>query len=56
MLPPFIIEQIRNREKRDQASRSRQPMLPLPEPVSAPVLPVREDTGQRGLVVIDLSA
>ena len=56
MLPPFIIEQIRQREERERA-RQQQPQLEIPrertEP-GKPGKPAGEDQGQRGVVVIDL--
>jgi hypothetical protein len=56
MLPPFIIEQIRRREEEERA-RHEQPQLdiPLERPVPrAPQAP--EEQGDRGVVIIDLSA
>ena len=54
MLPPFIIEQIRQREERERRN-APQPFLELPVP---PVAPHREpeerDGGERGVVIIDL--
>lgn len=54
MLPPFIIEQIRQREERERRN-APQPFLELPLP---PVVPTREpeerENGERGVVIIDL--
>lgn len=54
MLPPFIIEQIRQREERERRN-APQPFLELPLP---PVVPTREsedrEGGERGVVIIDL--
>jgi hypothetical protein len=54
MLPPFIIEQIRQREERERRN-APQPFLELPLP---PVAPAREpeerEGGERGVVIIDL--
>ena len=57
MLPPFIIEQIRQREERERA-RQQQPQLEIPRERTEPSKPGKpapaEDQGQRGVVVIDL--
>ena len=57
MLPPFIIEQIRQREERERA-RQQQPQLEMPRERTEPSKPGKpapaEDQGQRGVVVIDL--
>jgi hypothetical protein len=58
MLPPFIIEQIRQREERERRN-APQPFLELPVP--PPPLPTyREPEGHdevdRGVVIIDLRA
>jgi hypothetical protein len=54
MLPPFIIEQIRQREERERRN-APQPFLELP--LHAP-MPMRErepeETSERGVVIIDL--
>lgn len=54
MLPPFIIEQIRQREERERRN-APQPFLEIPLP---PVVPPREpderENGERGVVIIDL--
>ena len=54
MLPPFIIEQIRQREERDRA-RHEQPRLELPVDRPAPrTPPPAEEQGERGVIIIDL--
>jgi hypothetical protein len=54
MLPPFIIEQIRQREEQERV-RYEQPRLELPVDRPAPRAPqVPEDAGERGVVIIDL--
>lgn len=58
MLPPFIIEQIRQREERERRN-APQPFLelPLPTPRSVPQRETDEpDSGDRGVVIIDLRA
>jgi hypothetical protein len=56
MLPPFIIEQIRQREERERRN-APQPFLELPLPVPRH-MPMREpeerEGGDRGVVIIDL--
>lgn len=55
MLPPFIIEQIRQRE--EQARRDRQaeqPRLELPMEMPRPEPVGRDDEPERGVVVVDL--
>jgi len=55
MLPPFIIEQIRQREEREQRRNAPQPFLDLPLPPMAPRREVDErDGSDRGVVIIDL--
>lgn len=60
MLPPFIIEQIRQREERERARRDdHQPRLELPLPVPKRT-PARGSVGEedpdldRGVVILDL--
>jgi len=56
MLPPFIIEQIRQREERERRN-APQPFLelPLPAPRSVPYRDESEhEDGDRGVVIIDL--
>jgi hypothetical protein len=54
MLPPFIIEQIRQREERERRN-APQPFLELPVPPANPQRDKRErDDADRGVVIIDL--
>ena len=58
MLPPFIIEQIRQREERERAERERreQPRLELPVdryPAKRPTED-EEDEPNRGVVILEL--
>jgi hypothetical protein len=54
MLPPFIIEQIRQREERERRN-APQPFLELPVPPAAPPRGPRErEDSDRGVVIIDL--
>lgn len=56
MLPPFIIEQIRQREERERR-HAPQPYLELPVPPSAPRgTPGDREERDRGVVIIDLMA
>ena len=56
MLPPFIIEQIRQREEEEQSGPRPQhlelPLAPRSEPTRRPARESEES--QRGVVVIDL--
>jgi hypothetical protein len=53
MLPPFIIEQIRKREKEQRDQRDEQPQLELPpEDVRHPGH--TDDDVDRGVVIVDL--
>jgi hypothetical protein len=57
MLPPFIIEQIRQREEKERARREEQrPRLELPlDRMPAPRrAPDDEEDANRGVIVIDL--
>ncbi len=59
MLPPFIIEQIRQREERERARREdNQPRLELPlERYPAPQKPRtrdEEDDPNRGVIILDI--
>ena len=54
MLPPFIIEQIRQREERERRN-APQPFLELPVPPSRlPREPRDREDSDRGVVIIDL--
>lgn len=57
MLPPFIIEQIRQREQQERERREvNQPRLELPIeriPVRRPA-PDDEDEPNRGVIIVDL--
>jgi hypothetical protein len=58
MLPPFIIEQIRQREERERRN-APQPFLELPVPPAVPGRSPRgeprdPDESDRGVVIIDL--
>ena len=53
MLPPFIIEQIRKREKEEREQREDQPQLELPpEDLNQP--DHKDEEGDRGVVIVDL--
>jgi hypothetical protein len=53
MLPPFIIEQIRKREKDERERRDDRPQLDLPlEDLRRPER--NEDEVNRGVVIVDL--
>ncbi len=53
MLPPFIIEQIRQREEQERARQ--QPHLEIPVDRPAPrTPPAPEDQAERGVIIIDL--
>jgi len=57
MLPPFIIEQIRQREEKEQASRERQPQIELPLEEAPSIhrkIQEEEDDQDRGVIVLDL--
>ena len=56
MLPPFIIDQIRRREERDQARDAPVRELPLEMPMPRAPKPQGDDEPQRGVVIIDLGA
>jgi hypothetical protein len=53
MLPPFIIEQIRQREERERRN-APQPFLELPVPPARPRDPREREDNDRGVVIIDL--
>ncbi|HSN97480.1 MAG TPA: hypothetical protein VLS89_04245 [Candidatus Nanopelagicales bacterium] len=62
MLPPFIIEQIRQREEEKNRARREdndRPRLELPldrypAPRRAPSVPDEEDDPNRGVIILDL--
>ncbi len=56
MLPPFIIEQIRQREERERRRNApQQPYLELPVPPAYPgERRNEEEDADRGVVIIDL--
>lgn len=56
MLPPFIIEQIRQREEREQArKREEQPRLELPvEPRTPHPKRSEDDDADRGVLILDI--
>jgi hypothetical protein len=57
MLPPFIIEQIRQREEEERRRQEEdaRPRLELPLPVyDKPRRREEDSTGERGVIVIDL--
>jgi len=60
MLPPFIIEQIRQREEKERERREResnQPRLEIPVdryPSRRPAEQTEEDEPNRGVVILDL--
>ena len=54
MLPPFIIDQIREREEREREEREReQPRLDLPMPGPVKRAPV-DESADRGIVEIQI--
>jgi hypothetical protein len=57
MLPPFIIEQIRQREQQERRKReAEQPRLELPIDVHHPARrpPEDEEEAERGVTILDL--
>ena len=57
MLPPFIIEQIRQREEKERTQREeRQPRLELPldRMPARPRGPEEDDDLNRGVIILDL--
>jgi len=58
MLPPFIIEQIRQREQQERQKREaeQQPRLELPIDVHHPARrpPEDEEEAERGVTILDL--
>ena len=55
MLPPFIIEQIREREERERRN-APQPYLEMPVPYREPKVEREPEERDRGIVIIDLMA
>jgi hypothetical protein len=53
MLPPFIIEQIREREDRERKNNAPQPYLELPVPMREPRDRREPEERDRGIVIID---
>ncbi len=55
MLPPIIIEHIKQREEEER--RKQQPFIQLPVPSSTPRRRPTpdEDDGERGVVIIDIT-
>ena len=53
MLPPFIIDHIRQREQQEEATKCPQAELPVPKIDKPCDSNVEEDSG-RGLLIIDL--
>jgi hypothetical protein len=56
MLNPFIIEQIKRRELEERRRGERQPVIELPVPMPTAPRPSSEDeeSGERGVFIIDL--
>lgn len=54
MLPPFIIDQIRRREDKDQIREAPMKELPLPAPLPREQKSNNDDEPKRGVVIIDL--
>jgi hypothetical protein len=56
MLNPFIIDQIKRRELDERRRKDRQPVLELPLPMPTAPHPSTEDdeSGERGVFIIDL--
>ena len=55
MLPPFIIDQIREREEERGRDVRPQPTLELPMPIEHSEPPASDDS-DRGVIIIDLLA
>lgn len=55
MLPPFIIEQIRKREREERSRREQQPQLDIPLQMPLPCGPdeSKEDV-ERGVVILEV--
>jgi hypothetical protein len=56
MLNPFIIDQIKRRELEERRRSERQPVIELPVPMPTAPRPTSDDdeTGERGVFIIDL--
>jgi hypothetical protein len=54
MLPPFIIEQIRKREKEEREHQAEQPRLELPLERRRRPESTNDDEPDRGVVIVDL--
>jgi hypothetical protein len=54
MLPPFIIEQIRKREKEEREHQAEQPRLELPLERRPRRPDATDDEADRGVVIVDL--
>jgi hypothetical protein len=56
MLNPFIIDQIKRREQEERRRSERQPVIELPVPMPTAPRPTSDDeeTGERGVFIIDL--
>jgi hypothetical protein len=54
MLPPFIIEQIRQREEQEKGAPEEQPRLEIPRVRPHPRVERREEEPERGVVIVDL--
>ena len=56
MLNPFIIDQIKRREQEERRRSERQPVIELPVPMPTAPKPAADDdeSGDRGVFIIDL--
>ncbi|HKQ70395.1 MAG TPA: hypothetical protein VJT73_13695 [Polyangiaceae bacterium] len=54
MLPPFIIEQIRKREKEEREHQAEQPRLELPLERRRKAPEHQDEEADRGVVIVDL--
>jgi hypothetical protein len=56
MLNPFIIDQIKRREQEQRRRRDREAVIELPVPMPAAPRPTsdEDESGERGVVIIDL--
>ena len=57
MLPPFIIEQIRQREQQRRQHEGPRLHLPIPVnmPTHRPVADIGDDESDRGILIIDVA-